>query len=68
VITVIPDWLFLTCAIVGAWFLASVIIVTPLIILGAASQRRDRHNAEIVRRAGEQLAAEAERIANGQAS
>jgi uncharacterized membrane protein len=64
----IPGWLSLTCGIVGAWVLISVIIVTPLIILGAVSRRRDQRNAETVRRASAALVTEAERIANGHAS
>lgn len=64
----IPAWLSLTCGIVGAWFMLSIIIVAPLIILSAVSRRRERRNAESVRRAGAELVAEAERIANGLAS
>jgi hypothetical protein len=47
-ITAIPDWLFLTCAIVGAWFLISVIIITPFIILSAVTRRHDRRVADAV--------------------
>jgi len=44
----IPDWLSLTCGIVGAWFLLSVIIITPFCILSALGRRRDRRVADAV--------------------
>jgi hypothetical protein len=65
-ISLVPDWVLLVCMIVGAWFLISVVIITPWIILGEIAMRRNsRRNAETVRRAGAELVAEAERIANG---
>jgi hypothetical protein len=65
-ISLVPDWLKLTCFVVGAWFMLSVVVITPWIILGeVATRRNNRRNAETVRQAGAELVAEAERIANG---
>jgi uncharacterized membrane protein len=68
-ITAIPDWLVLICAVVGAWFLISVAVITPFIILNAVTRRHDRQrDAETVRRAGAALVAEAERVTREEAS
>ena len=61
----IPDWLVLTCAVVGALFILNVIIVAPIAILASIEQRRERRRDAAVRRAGAELAVAAERIANG---